>query len=857
MSDYALQLRWGLGPRVDPYFDARVGRAVLEHKPGQESAHQKGLGPVASPSLVATGYIELGGASPYQYLVRLLEETYDQQARGSALSFWSRLKARIHDRPNVWRIVRGVRYLTTDPDTGIALPLAGFNPDTTRPDWPSSASLQFQEALEKLNKCTGNKLQSARRIGLTVDFEFGVIAEKLRPIFRLGTWRRLVGVNEQADRARLEQILFGGLNPSLKILGRPSMRFDAQDIAISGGFNMQLERAVRELRDGVLEPPTSGSQPNYGMEEAGRGAIVGVVDFGCDFAHPSFRNETKSRILALWDQNAGSEPRSEKTLDAKSDIPRTPIVAPELPIVMVEGEPCRFGYGRVFTQQHIDQVLRMWQETCPDDAETPYAMLGYDPHDHHYTSKRPGAGSAPLGAHGTYVLQIAAGGRAHDDVGNPILPGVASQARIVFVQIRTHEQPDGRKMLDGNDVVDAVAFIFHLADREHLPCVVNLSLNTMSGPHDGDGHFERRLSDILKSGPAGLESRGRAVVIAAGNLPDGQREERLWQHITEVVVAGKPIEFHWLPPRPVRDQTRNSVEIWYDSEDAWLQVALETPGGKSLGPIGPGFAAELMVDGKVCGSIIGSRLRPDMRDSATIEKDRAKAKDARPLSNTDRAKGRHVILLEIDPEVATLGTWKITLEAVDQSDKTLPSGDPRHIEFHAWVERDDLGQSGINRANPTEPIPDRDRASSVGTLSCGEDVVVVGAYSTYSSTVDICRQSAYGPRRNGGIHKPDISAPGFMILLHRSKFKMYPADGKRSLESGTSLSAPFVAGTVACLYEAAPKAKLSTIKKALYSTARAGLGSPTASWHPQLGHGRLNPRDAVQWIRREGLAKDT
>ena len=39
----------------------------------------------------------------------------------------------------------------------------------------------------------------------------------------------------------------------------------------------------------------------------GRGVIVAVLDWGCDFAHPNFCNEDGStRLLALWDQSAAS-----------------------------------------------------------------------------------------------------------------------------------------------------------------------------------------------------------------------------------------------------------------------------------------------------------------------------------------------------------------------------------------------------------------------------------------------------------------------------------------------------------------------------------------------------------------------
>ena len=185
-------------------------------------------------------------------------------------------------------------------------------------------------------------------------------------------------------------------------------------------------------------------------------------------------------------------------------------------------------------------------------------MLGYNPAHHYYKSPRPG--SLPEQAvidygHGTLVLDICAGtcrpscvlrDIPENDV--PVVRGVAPDADIIFVQVRTHRQEDGRRILDANDVIDAVAYIFHMADKEQRDCVVNLSLNTMSGPHDGDGHFERRLASLLRSDPrvgskGGREINGRAVVVAAGNLCFHGFEDRLWQHIADEVRPNRPFEF--------------------------------------------------------------------------------------------------------------------------------------------------------------------------------------------------------------------------------------------------------------------------------------------------------------------------
>lgn len=838
MAEFQLRVRWGLGPRIDPHFDAKVGRTVVA------------LADRKTTTAFGTGYIELLGNSAHEDLEALLETVFHHLAHGGKLPPWRRRGELIHNRPNVWKQIVRLRYLTTDQSTGVSLPLADFNPDTTQADWPGNAPAQLANALRRLDHVTKGKLKSAHLIGVTVDFEFGVLARRLRRVLQLGILRRMPWMTEQMRRARAEQILFGGLHPWLPKRLFPSalVQRDAQDIALSGGFSPQLRTAMGDLRDAAPMTAVPPVDLDYGIAERGQGVIVGVVDFGCDFAHSSFRNGQASRILALWDQN---EPTSGGD----------PMVTPELPQVMIGTEPLHFGYGRVFKKADIDAVLSDWLQSCPDDSEAPYAKLGYHPHDHHYTSLRPGScSSAPSGAHGTFVLELAAGNRRSscqilgiDPPDLPTVAGVAPDADIVFVQVRTHEEDDHRKTLEANDVVDAVAYIFHLADERDQPCVVNVSLNTMSGPHDGDGHFERRLSDLLKSGQAGPQMRGRAVTIAAGNLPYHERELYLWQHVAARVSAGQPFEFHWHPPEGT-DQTRNSIEVWYEASDSWLQVSLVSPTGALFGPINPGLAAELIINGKVCGSIIGSRIRPAILDKAAVDGSGSAAQPLPSLSD-DHAEGRHVILLALDPVAAAAGCWQVVLAAVDASDRSLPATDPRTIDFHGWLERDDNGQSGISRErSPITPIPAEDRASTIGTLSCGEDAIVVGAYDTRWSPATRWGYSGYGPRRNGGMRKPDVSAPGASLLIIRST--MDKTGARCSLEDGTSLAAPFVTGTIACLYQVDPKAELSTIKTALYSTARKNLLRPGEDWHPQLGHGRLNPHGAVAWMRNGGQSED-
>ena len=401
MANCELRARRGLGPRIDPHFDAAVGRLVVD----PTNSRWPTLAPTErnasnEKAMLATGYIELVGVRPYNSFIALLAAIFDPAGRSMPLHHRLAFRLNIHDRPQVWTQITALRYLTTDEVTGVALPLASFSPDTNHPGWPGNGPAQLQGAIQRLDQITENKLQSATMIGLTVSFNFGIIAEKLKPIFQPGVLRRALGTSAPQERRRIDRVLFGGVTPFLRGSGQGdapagSGKFDAQDLALSSGFNLQLKRAMRELRNGNVQVTQPGGDLDYGMMETGADVIVGVVDFGCDFAHRSFRKGQESRILALWDQNERPE----------GEAGEQPLVRPGDACAIIGDKACRFGYGRLFTQQDIELVLKTWLDTPSLDREAPYRMLGYDPHHHYYTSEPPTA------AHGTMVLGIAAGGR--------------------------------------------------------------------------------------------------------------------------------------------------------------------------------------------------------------------------------------------------------------------------------------------------------------------------------------------------------------------------------------------------------------------------------------------------------------
>ncbi|MFZ6003868.1 MAG: S8 family serine peptidase [Actinomycetota bacterium] len=125
------------------------------------------------------------------------------------------------------------------------------------------------------------------------------------------------------------------------------------------------------------------------------------------------------------------------------------------------------------------------------------------------------------------------------------------------------------------------------------------------------------------------------------------------------------------------------------------------------------------------------------------------------------------------------------------------------------------------------------QGSEAGTIAKpGDDpwVITVGAtddHGTVSIDDDtVAPFSSRGPTLVDGLAKPDVAAPGRSVHSLRSPGSeadiRYPyfVDEERRLGSGTSFSAPEVAGAAALLHQADPTATNDRVKFALMATAR-------------------------------------
>jgi subtilisin family serine protease len=492
-----------------------------------------------------------------------------------------------------------------------------------------------------------------------------------------------------------------------------------------------LAETVRDIRARKQDLP----QPL--ARAAGEGVVVGIVDFGCDFAHENFRNQDgTTRLLAIWNQGGTARPDSP------------------------------FGYGRLHEAADIDAALR---------KPSPYAALNY----------RPGQR-----AHGTHVMDIAAG----NGLGTG-QAGVAPAADLVFVEIAADDVPwsgpdvVGRSFGDSVQLLEALRFIFDRAGAR--PCVINVSLGTNGGPHDGSSLVEQGIDAMVAERP------GRAVVIAASNsFGDGI-------HAAGAVAAAGQTDVRW--EVAVSDATENEIEIWYAGSDEFGLEIID-PAGASLGSVPLGQSA---------------RARDAQGRSILF----AAHRKADP-NNGDNVIG--VFLAEDAPR----GVWTLRLTG-----RTVVSG-----AYHAWIERDDEGQS-------TFPAP-HDSSHTLGSISCGRESIVVGSYDAHRPNVPLSWFSSAGPTRDGR-NKPEVSAPGHDVWAALSE----SGDGATRM-SGTSMASPATTGTVALMLSVARAAGLALssaqIRTILATTARR-VGAAVA-WDPRYGEGRIDALAAVQVVEQQAAA---
>jgi subtilisin family serine protease len=495
----------------------------------------------------------------------------------------------------------------------------------------------------------------------------------------------------------------------------------------------------------------------------GRDVIVGIVDSGVDVTHDDFRRpDGTTRVLYYWDQG-----------DAGGTPPRAP------------GGDTLYAFGSEWTGADID------------------------------------AGNRPSGdalGHGTHVAGIAAGtGRASRvDSLRYRYAGVAPEADLVVV---------AADLFLETGVLDAVNYVFTRAAEAGKPAVVNLSLGSQFGPHDGTTPLEIGINALC--GP------GRLAVAAAGN----EGEDRIHAEI-HVPPGGRDSATVFIPSYAANTVLNLFViDAFYPQPDS-MAVTLVTPAGARFGPYelfstvetltgeGTLFLAHLnsgTTDRQVQFDV--SDLNPDTTSQAAVP---VPAPGTWTAVFTDRsgAGGEVDLWIAYATMVDFAGNGPVTLRGYDPTEE---------VSVPATAER----VIAVGSYNTKRCWPD-----SMGTEQCTsvpDSLAAIEAVTFFSSR---------GPSRDGR-EKPEVSAPGFVVASARSHqmdadqqaaYKLgrtLDPDREHFVFAGTSMSAPHVTGALALLLEHAPFLAPEEARARLQATVRHDAATGPG-WTPAAGYGKLD-----------------
>lgn len=503
---------------------------------------------------------------------------------------------------------------------------------------------------------------------------------------------------------------------------------------------------------------------------SGSGIIVGIVDTGIDYRHPDFADENgDSRVLAIWDQSKSG------TNGGPSEISNT--------------------YGMECDR---DDIL---EGTC---------SLG------------------DVDGHGTHVAGIAAGS---DDT----YTGAAPEANIIAVKYdaRLDLESGYANTIFSTKICDAVAYVFTKAAQYGMPAVVNMSLGTHIGAHDGKSLFEECLSE-LTAGAA-----GRAIVAAAGNEYSGD-----WDytgiHTGFNLMAGKEMASNFVIRNPSSDGVYY-IDLW-GGEASHVSVGIALRTNSNAGEFS-GFTAPGSTES---GSFLEGRINYLIN-----------ATDTDSALNGKQHVGVRIL---VDPTLSDIGNYDFDLvvKGSGSFDAWLfPDKPARTVQFTSVSGEKENGWIYVSG----------DRENSIAIPATSPNVIAVGGYATKTKwTVDsltwvfngqqlgeLLNFSSSGPTSDPEYtgQKPELVAPGGMIASTKSSIaqvgsQVVTDDGEHYLQSGTSMASPSVSGTIALMFQSNPNFTHEDVRRFLIQSAYVDnfvASAPDKRW----GYGKL---DAVKAMER-------
>ena len=448
-------------------------------------------------------------------------------------------------------------------------------------------------------------------------------------------------------------------------------------------------------------------------------------------------------------------------------------------IVQTPGQyPAWYGYGTEWTKAHIDSGQ------CQEMDAT---------------------------SHGTHIASTIAGngGDKHE------FTGMAPEADIIAVKTNFQDP----------DILDAADYIFRKAAELNRPAVINMSFGSHWGPHDGTALLDQAMDELLVA-------PGRAIVASAGN--DGGGAVHVGTRALRQPISGN---YPWTAIRPLVGAQSTVAQAWYaPSKSISVRFLLPENDMGDLKDLGMGWVSEgeSRYFSVPSGPLAGAEVVIDAQQPAS--------------------------------EFLYPNFDSIYIRISDNGDPTIPID-----EYIYAIEYDGAGVgldtyvlwhgSFTTKLPGSVSFPNKsfllegDGDKTIISPASASSVICVGSYATRSEWIDVENRirteglraddisvfSSRGPLLNG-VRKPDIAAPGEMIVAAFSadgwvRSRSIYRDGKHISWRGTSMSSPHVAGAVALIYQQNPNLTALAVKNVLNSAA---IDRGQAGWDKAWGYGKLD-----------------
>lgn len=469
---------------------------------------------------------------------------------------------------------------------------------------------------------------------------------------------------------------------------------------------------------------------------------------------------------------------------------------------------CGFEYGHAafYDREGNFRIKRVWEQQTSNGRRP--QKFGYGSELLSETEILNSRYDNTAGTHGTHVTGCAAGSDYQSG-----FYGMAPDADIVIVAASSVAQTP--------QIVDGVRYIFDYAESVGKPCVINLSLGSHYGPHDGTSVSDRAFDEMV--GP------GRLIVGAAGNEGD------INLHISKT-FTDTDRQLKTTYGFSSSQSMSSLVDVWGDPSKTYKvslivadnlrgQIVYQSESVSSDGTT----PLTIEMSNTLCGATGYVVLTPKPENSNGRQNVYVET------HLTDKQANRNVGLLIEGEAGTTVHAWNCSLNSF------VSNGRPGWTAGTSSSTIDEIGGTGRSVIS-VGAYGLRDRFTDL----LGDEYILPGVAANTMGFF-----SSRGPTLDGRC-KPDVVAPGVLICGPVSKH-YYGTDARYNMEhnsttdggvfyyypmTGTSMASPIVAGTVACWLQARPTLTVDECLSVMKETS--SLEGLVYTYPEGVGYGYLN-----------------